>query len=103
MKTKMQPRAPITTPAAIKAHARQLLDTHELLDALAFIASMDRRRVANRDRLAAIKLLLEYAYGRPQESVEVTGKEGGPIRIETTKAHLVALLSKRLEVEKGSE
>jgi hypothetical protein len=36
------------------------------------------------NRIEAVKILLNYCYGKPKETHELTGKNGGAIQTETT-------------------
>lgn len=36
-----------------------------------------------RDRMEAAKLALAYSRGKPRQSVEMTGADGGPIRVSS--------------------
>lgn len=47
--------------------------------ALEEIARLAREGKTEQTRVAASKEILDRAYGRPAQSVEMTGKDGGPV------------------------
>lgn len=46
------------------------------------------------DRQAAVRLLLSYGYGNPRQQVEVTGENGGPLEIATTRGLLASAVAR---------
>ena len=48
---------------------------------------------ANADRNQAAKLLLEFGWGKPKQSVELTGANGGPVRTADDSAASLGRLS----------
>lgn len=69
-------------PTAIAVAAREICERYELLDVAARIATTAEKES---DRLAAIRFLHEYGYGRPTQLVEHTGPEGGPIPLDLSR------------------
>lgn len=51
------------------------------------------RTLAPKDRLAAITELLNRAFGRPKQSTELSGPDGGPIELTGIKELLVSRLA----------
>ena len=47
-----------------------------------------------RDVAAAVKILVAYGYGNPRQSVEVTGENGGPLEIATTRGLLASAIAR---------
>lgn len=57
--------------------------THDGSEMLEFLVGVMRdKKAAERDRLKAVELLMDRRWGKPQQQVEVSGLEGGPIVIE---------------------
>jgi len=50
-----------------------------------------------RARVTAALGILAYAWGRPRQAIELTGKDGGPVEVNDARARLAALLERRLE------
>jgi len=48
----------------------------------------------DKDSIAAAKLLKAYAYGNPRQQVEVTGDDGGPLEIATTRGLLTSAVAR---------
>lgn len=65
---------------AVREAARQAVEKHKLLETVAKIARSSEK---DSDRLSAIKLLLAYGYGQPEQRIEHTGEDGGPIEFVT--------------------
>jgi hypothetical protein len=53
-----------------------------------------------KNQRASIELIMNYAYGKPKQGVELTGKDGGPIQVDTW-VDLLALVDKD-DAAKGS-
>lgn len=79
-------------PNAITEAARDIVDDRELLNVAADIAVGDiweewttkdgdvvSGPTKNSDRIAAIRLIIEYGYGKPKQITELSGPDGGPI------------------------
>lgn len=63
---------------AVRVAAQAAVEKHQLLAVVAKIAQASER---DSDRLNAIKLLLAYGYGQPEQRIEHTGEDGGPIEV----------------------
>jgi len=61
---------------AVREAAQQAVTKHKLVEKVARIAVKAKR---DSDRLAAVKLLLAYGFGQPEQRIEHTGEDGGPI------------------------
>lgn len=48
----------------------------------------------DKDSIAAAKLLKAYGYGNPRQQVEVTGEDGGPLEIATTRGLLASAVAR---------
>ena len=69
------------TPTNIKSLARSHTET--AIKTLAGIANQKDAPAAA--RVAAVKELLDRGWGKAQQSVEVTGNEGGPLQVVVRK------------------
>jgi len=65
---------------AVRTAARHAVEKHKLLEIVAGIALKGER---DGDRISAAKLLLAYGYGQPEQRIEHTGEDGGPIEFVT--------------------
>jgi hypothetical protein len=57
-------------------------------------------RCRSKDDRAAVQAalgILAYAWGKPRQAIELTGKDGGPVEVTDARARLAALLERRLE------
>jgi len=100
-------------PFAIKVAAERIFNKFKLLDLAADIAAGDiweqwtnkdgeivSGPTKNGDRIAAIRFVADYAFGRPSQSVELTGRDGGAIKVvddtRTALAGRIAGIASRL-------
>jgi hypothetical protein len=70
---------PAKRTESIAVIARRYTET--AISTLAEIAMSGRSELA---RVSAANALLDRAYGRPQQALELTGKDGGPVEQKTT-------------------
>lgn len=70
--------------AAVRELCREIVDRYKLVDKLGELA--DSPAYEPRDRIAAAKLLMSYAFGAPTQVVEHSGVEGDDIQF-TVKIH----------------
>ena len=81
----------LRTPAAKSANkatnstqpapqARALTSRHGP-DAIAELARLSTSATPDSARLSAIGMLLDRAYGKPKQTLEHTGEDGGPIQV----------------------
>lgn len=49
----------------------------------------------------AAKIILAYAWGRPPQSVEVTGKDGGPLEVADARERIAQRLAALLAARSG--
>jgi len=87
-------RATIEQKATLEELARAHTDT-----ALGVLVQVAQSSESDSARVAAANAILDRGYGKPRQSTEITGKDGGPIEtremtpIETAR-HLAFLLKK---------
>ena len=81
----------LRTPAAKSANkatnatnpapqSRALVSQHGP-DAIAELARLSTEATPDSARLSAIGMLLDRAYGKPKQTLEPTGEDGGPIQV----------------------
>ncbi len=61
-------------------HSRALVSRHGP-DAIAELARLSTSATPDSARLSAIGMLLDRAYGKPKQTLEHTGEDGGPIQV----------------------
>jgi hypothetical protein len=61
-------------------HFRALVSRHGP-DAIAELARLSTSATPDSTRLSAIGMLLDRAYGKPKQTLEHSGEDGGPIQV----------------------
>ena len=62
------------------SQSRELVSRHGP-DAIAELARLSQTATPDSARLSAIGMLLDRAYGKPRQTLEHTGEDGGPIQV----------------------
>jgi hypothetical protein len=69
-----------TNKTSTAPQVRNLVSRHGP-DAIAELARLSTTATPDSARLSAIGMLLDRAYGKPKQTLEHTGEDGGPIQV----------------------
>lgn len=92
---KWQKGGPSPNPGGRPREVREVAELARQCTTAAIVTLMEimRKGVNEGARIRAAEVLLDRAWGKPAQSVEVTGKEGGPIEYQQAREELASIIS----------